>query len=216
MKKYIIKNPFRFIVVLLMCIFLFNTVKSNIYKSTYAEIDIDNNIEVGKLEKFIKEFSTIPKELREQIEVEEEVAIGETIKVISKQNHKINSVFEDKEFTVSAYDLSYQSCGKKPSSRSYGITRNGFDLKGHTWQTARVIAVDPKVIPLGSLVYIQFIDENYFKYNSVYLAEDTGSAIKGRKIDLFIEDIGEEVSEKAMDFGVTKARIIILNKNGGI
>jgi len=182
----------------------------------YKLLAEENNVDIENWEQFIKNFSVIPMEIREQVEeVEEEIIIEETIEITNKQNHKINSVFKEEEFTVSAYDLSVQSCGKKPSSRSYGITRNGFDLRGHTWQTARVIAVDPKVIPLGSIVYIQFNDEDYFKYNGVYTAEDTGSAIKGNKIDLFFEDTGEQVSDRAMDFGVTKARIIILNKDGG-
>ena len=41
----------------------------------------------------------------------------------------------------------------------------------------RTIAVDPKVIPYGSIVYIQ--DYGYF------IAEDCGSAIKQNRIDIF-------------------------------
>ena len=41
----------------------------------------------------------------------------------------------------------------------------------------RTIAVDPKVIPYGSIVYIQ--DYGYF------IAEDCGSAIKSNRIDIF-------------------------------
>lgn len=41
----------------------------------------------------------------------------------------------------------------------------------------RTIAVDPKVIPLGTKVYIN---------GHMYIAEDTGSAIKGKKIDIFL------------------------------
>lgn len=41
----------------------------------------------------------------------------------------------------------------------------------------RTIAVDPNVIPLGTKVYIN---------GHMYIAEDTGSAIKGKKIDVFL------------------------------
>lgn len=44
----------------------------------------------------------------------------------------------------------------------------------------KTIAVDPKVIPLHSIVYIQNL--GYF------VAEDTGLAIKGNKIDIYVED----------------------------
>jgi 3D (Asp-Asp-Asp) domain-containing protein len=208
MKKYVT----RFIVSLLICLIFINSFINKEYKLLAEE----NSVEIEMLEQFIKEFSVVPQEIKEQMNDKEEVVEEEIIEVSNKQELKINSVFEKEEFTITSYDLSVQSCGKKVSSRGYGITRSGFDLRGHNWKTARVIATDPKIIPLGSIVYIQFINEDYFKYNGVYVSEDTGSAIKGYRIDLFFEDTGEEVSSEAMNFGVTKARIIILNKDGGI
>lgn len=201
MKKYfVVKKTVRFMVILIVCMILINGFNDILNKSM---CDNDNE---EKLELFIDDFSVIPKEIQKYMDSENKKTVE------NKQEIKINSVFEEEEFIVTAYDLSPQSCGKKISSRGYGITRTGVDLRGNDWKSARVIATDPKVIPLGSIVYIQFIDENYFKYNGVYVAEDTGNAIKGNKIDLFFEDTGEQVSSKAMDFGVTKARIIILNK----
>ena len=52
----------------------------------------------------------------------------------------------------------------------------------------RTIAVDPKVIPLGSKVKITV--PNMPQYNGVYIAEDTGGAIKGNIIDIYIRDLG--------------------------
>lgn len=63
----------------------------------------------------------------------------------------------------------------------------------------RTIAVDPKVIPYGSTVYI----EGY----GYYIAEDTGSAIKGNRIDVFIEDY-----DKAKQLGRRIANVWILGK----
>ena len=53
----------------------------------------------------------------------------------------------------------------------------------------KVIAVDPTVIPLGSKVYVE-------GYGNA-IAEDTGGAIKGNRIDRFIPS-----EQDAINFGV--------------
>ena len=75
-----------------------------------------------------------------------------------------------KEITVSAsaYTAGCNGCS--------GITSTGINLKKNPG--LKVIAVDPRVIPLGSKVYV----EGY----GYAIAGDTGGAIKGNKIDVFI------------------------------
>ena len=63
----------------------------------------------------------------------------------------------------------------------------------------RTVAVDPKVIPLGSTVFIEG-----FGY---YIAEDTGGAIKGNRIDVFLMDYN-----KAKQLGRRTAKVWILGK----
>ena len=63
----------------------------------------------------------------------------------------------------------------------------------------RTIAVDPRVIPYGSTVYI----EGY----GYFIAEDTGGAIKGNRIDIFINDYN-----KAKQLGRKTANVWILGK----
>ncbi|WKA55178.1 LysM peptidoglycan-binding domain-containing protein [Planococcus shixiaomingii] len=77
-----------------------------------------------------------------------------------------------------------------------GITATGQDLRSNPNQ--KVIAVDPTVIPLGSKVWV----EGY----GTAIAGDTGGAIKGNKIDLFIPS-----QDAAMDFGRKTVKIKILN-----
>ena len=55
---------------------------------------------------------------------------------------------------------------------------NGITASGTKVTPYKTIAVDPKIVPLGSKVYI----EGY----GIFIAEDTGSAIKGNKIDLCV------------------------------
>lgn len=63
----------------------------------------------------------------------------------------------------------------------------------------RTIAVDPKVIPLGSEVFIE-------GYGS-FIAEDTGGAIKQNKIDIYLND-----HDRCYDLGVAKANVYLMNK----
>lgn len=109
---------------------------------------------------------------------------------------------------ASAYDLSYKSCSKTREHPAYGITYTG------TRATfGRTIAVDPAVIPLGSKVYISF-PEKYKHMDGVYIAEDTGSLIKGNKVDIFFgEDKPGEliVHNKANKFGLRKVIVYLLD-----
>lgn len=64
-----------------------------------------------------------------------------------------------------------------------------------------IIAVDPQLIPLGSQVYIEFADGR-----GVYAtAEDTGGAIKGRRIDIAMASVDE-----AYDFGRQNVRVYVI------
>lgn len=63
----------------------------------------------------------------------------------------------------------------------------------------RTIAVDPKVIPYGTKVYIP-------QLNKVFIAEDCGSAIKGNRIDIFMESYDD-----CINWGYKDITIIILN-----
>jgi len=108
---------------------------------------------------------------------------------------------------VTAYDLSYESCGKSPGSPGYGVTASGFNLAGHSLESARAIAVDPSVIPLGSQVRLKFDDPEWSHLNGVYTAVDTGGAIGGNRIDLFF---GEDGHYEALSFGRRTATLYFL------
>jgi 3D (Asp-Asp-Asp) domain-containing protein/LysM repeat protein len=92
------------------------------------------------------------------------VQAAQPVKAVSSEEN------DAKEITVkaTAYTASCEGCS--------GTTATGVDLKANP--DAKVIAVDPKVIPLGSKVYV----EGY----GVATAADTGGAIKGNRIDVFI------------------------------
>jgi 3D (Asp-Asp-Asp) domain-containing protein len=113
-------------------------------------------------------------------------------------------------YKVTAYDLSVASCGKPIGSAGYGVTSRGVTLAGTSRTVAKTIAVDPDVIPLGTRVYVSF-EGKYKHLSGVYTANDTGGAVKGRHIDLFMGDYKKRTESKAvMDFGVQYARVLIL------
>jgi len=69
-----------------------------------------------------------------------------------------------------------------------GITATGIDVTRTIYANGlRVIAVDPRVIPLGSIVRVEYADGTTFKA----IAGDTGGLIKGRRIDVLVTSENE-------------------------
>lgn len=97
------------------------------------------------------------------------------------------------EFEATAYCACPKCCGKWAD----GVTALG------TKATAkRTIAVDSNLIPLGSKVEIEGL--------GIYIAEDTGSAIKGKIIDIYFD-----THEEALKFGRQKVNIRISSSTNG-
>lgn len=99
--------------------------------------------------------------------------------------------------TATAYDLSYESTGKNPGDKYYGLTASG------TKARPGVVAVDPRIIPLGTKLYVQSLDGS--KDYGFAIAEDTGGAIKNNKIDLFFNSANE-----VNRFGRRKVKVYII------
>ena len=134
------------------------------------------------------------------------------VKVAPINQNSINEEYVIHNMTVTAYDLSVQSCGKPIGSHGYGITASGYNLSNKNREEAKAIAVDPRVIPLGKKVEIIFKEKHLQKYNGVYVARDTGGAIKGNKIDLFMGDFrSNKPAAEAMNFGVQKATVKVFS-----
>jgi len=91
-------------------------------------------------------------------------------------------------FIVTAYSGSPEEGGN--------ITRCGVPVR------PGVVAVDPEVIPLGSVIEI----EGY----GIGIALDTGGAIVGKRLDVFFP-----TREQALQWGVRKAQVRILELGAG-
>lgn len=90
------------------------------------------------------------------------------------------------QFKITAYCNCSKCCGQ---------WAGGPTAYGTMPAEGRTIAVDPNVIPLGSKVVID---------GHTYVAEDTGSAIKGNKIDMYFNSHSD-----AMAWGVKHKNVSI-------
>jgi uncharacterized protein YabE (DUF348 family) len=87
---------------------------------------------------------------------------------VSRSNTDAPSGGQEFYVTATAYTAHCNGCS--------GVTKTGINLRSNP--DLKVIAVDPSIIPLGSKVWV----EGY----GYAVAGDTGSAIKGMKIDLHV------------------------------
>ena len=81
--------------------------------------------------------------------------------------------------------------------KAYAYTGGGITATG-TKARYGTLAVDPKVIPYGTKVYIKELDK-------VFTAEDCGGGIKGNKIDIYMN-----TKEECINWGVRNITLYIL------
>lgn len=104
-----------------------------------------------------------------------------------------NEVVRASGRSLGQFKLTFYCPCVRCNGRSDGLTRIGT-----TAVEGRTIAVDPNVIPLGSRVYI----DGY----GVFIAEDTGGAIKSKKIDVFLDS-----HNRCFENGVAYADVYLLS-----
>ncbi|MGE8203155.1 3D domain-containing protein [Heyndrickxia sp. NPDC080065] len=123
----------------------------------------------------------------DKIHPKQKLVISQTKQASTKK--KTTTTKKVKEFTVTAtaYTGNCKGCS--------GITATGINLKKNP--KMKVISVDPKVIPLGSKVYVE-------GYGNA-IAGDTGGAMKGKNIDVFIPS-----EKKCLQWGRKKVKVKIL------
>jgi peptidoglycan hydrolase-like protein with peptidoglycan-binding domain len=118
------------------------------------------------------------------------VAGRNTLGSLEKQNASTKVSGGQKELQVesTAYTASCEGCS--------GITKSGIDLI--EYPDAKVIAADPEVIPLGSKVHVEGYGEA--------IVADTGGAISGQKIDVYIQHRSD-----ALQWGRKSVQVTILD-----
>ena len=156
----------------------FKTIKQNANDMNKGTTKITTKGIKGEKEKQIKITYEDDKEVKREI-LEEKIIkepVDQVVKVGTKalpsvQTNRGGEVNRRLTVTATAYSVA------QPSLSRY--TANGTDLHANP----RVIAVDPKVIPLGTKVNIR----GY----GTYIAADIGTAIKGNRIDIHFPTVQE-------------------------
>ncbi|QWH66949.1 enterotoxin [Bacillus wiedmannii] len=129
---------------------------------------------------------------KEEEKAREIAKAKEEAKAREESKNNIQSAKRELTVVATAYTADPSENG------TYGgrvLTAMGHDLTANP--NMRIIAVDPKVIPLGSKVWVEGYGEA--------IAGDTGSAIKGNRIDVLMGS-----KSKAMNWGRQTVKVKIL------
>lgn len=110
------------------------------------------------------------------------------------------SRYEAVDVLATGYTAGAESTGKTKSHPAYGITKSGIKVHRGIYST---IAADPDIFPIGSVLYIP--DYGYG------VVADTGSAIKGKKLDLYFKTVDEVYNE----WGKRNIEVYVIKKGDG-
>ena len=114
---------------------------------------------------------------QEEIDYIESIDPVNRPKANSLEENAVHSYADLGTFKLTAY------CSCDTCNYPYGGLPTAF---GTDYVEGRTIAVDPRVIPLGSFVEIDIPGESWHQYR----AEDTGGKIKGKRIDILVNGHG--------------------------
>jgi 3D (Asp-Asp-Asp) domain-containing protein len=128
--------------------------------------------------------------------------IATNYKLVPKLNKEDLSKYTAVEVVATGYYAGEESTGKTPGHPEYGITYSGMKVKRDEFAFS-TIAADPKVFPIGTVLYVPG-----YGYGVV---ADTGSAIKGKKIDLYFDTKDQVFKE----WGKKKVTVFIVKKGQG-
>lgn len=146
-----------------------------------TQVDADNAIlkeETKKLRKELKE--------KQAAKVAAPKSAVASVKTVSRGDSSQAGSWS--YYNASAYTAKCAGCS--------GITKTGKNIRNQSIDH-RVVAVDPTVIPLGSVVEVEGLGR--------FTALDTGGAIKGFKIDVLMQS-----KKQAYDFGRKPLKVRVI------
>jgi 3D (Asp-Asp-Asp) domain-containing protein len=104
--------------------------------------------------------------------------------------------------------FAFQGGPTAPPGRTLQLTATAYCQSGETQSGAKtrtgIVAADPTVLPVGSVLRI---DAPRVTLDGIYTVMDTGSKIKGRRIDIYMPDCTQ-----ARAFGEQSVKVRVLRR----
>jgi 3D (Asp-Asp-Asp) domain-containing protein len=129
--------------------------------------------------------------LHPQVDTKPRIFKVEDSPAVSKAKRRAPVSYEIYE--VTAYTSGPESTGKHPGDEGYGITTSGNHVKEGLTVSC------PQELALGTVINIEGVGRRE--------CQDRGSAIKGKRLDLYIADL-----DKALEFGRRTLKVHIVTK----
>ncbi|SDT22614.1 3D (Asp-Asp-Asp) domain-containing protein [Paenibacillaceae bacterium GAS479] len=146
-------------------------------RSDSEDLGTDKLKQVSRVRKAVKDKPSIPEKRSAN---EEPTMNGKSAPESKPATKPLKSI----SVLATGYTAGIESTGKKPGHRLYGITRSGVKVRRGQVST---IAADTKVLPIGTILYVPG-----YGYSVV---ADTGSKIKGHRIDLYFDTTKQVYSQ---------------------
>jgi 3D (Asp-Asp-Asp) domain-containing protein len=125
----------------------------------------------------------------------------------SQSDNSTNNQQNQLEATQVSNPADNSKSNNKQSVESNAFRATAYCLKGRTAMGSGVrrgiVAADPRVLPLGSQIQL-----NAGSYSGTYTVADTGGAVKGRKLDIWVPSCSE-----AIRFGRKTVMVSRIGKN---
>jgi 3D (Asp-Asp-Asp) domain-containing protein len=177
----------------------------NTTKDQVEQLRYKYNMQLNQNKKLEKNVEKVTKQTKELQDVNDALQskVNEKDQQLQSQSEQITQLKKQIDesprwmtFSASAYTV-----GDDYTSGKWGNKT----ASGTVPSQGRTIAVDNNLIPLGTKLRVEF-PEPYSYLNGTYIAEDTGNAIKGHKVDLYLSSINA-----CLNFGVRDIKISIIN-----
>lgn len=161
--------------------------------------------EIRKMEELEKEkerqrkieAEKLAKQKAQQLEAEKQKKLRLKAESEKKKQQESKNTYESNWMTFEASYFTAKCTGCSGFTKLEIDVRNTIYYKG-----MRIVAVDPSVIPLGSVVEIQTSYDTFTAF-----AGDTGGAIKGRKLDVLVSS-----KKEAIALGRHNVKVRIISK----